>query len=1059
MARPRQAADDARTRPARAEVGGTPADDRLTTLLDVTETGEWEWEFDSGDIVWSPSLGPLHGMPRGWRPSGYEDFIALIHPEDRETLDTAARRARAHGRGYELEFRALLPDGTVRWLWTRAEIVPGGDRLVGVTRDVTDRRRAEEDERALARVSQLLLRTPQAEGAFQALCDDLARDTADWCLVQEVRSGTPGAVLAAAHRRPELSPLLWGVHERDLDDGTGADPRQAVIDSRVTGRATLFDLGSELVVPVLDSRASVTALLVLGTRAGGRTLDARDIALAEAIARRIAVALVANEQLAAKQVAAGRTQALQRVTAQLSAAATAADVLRVAIDHGLAVIGASGGSIAYPVPGSSLMRRVTAGYAPEDAVGRWETVSVEADLPGPEAARTGRAAWLTDRDAAERTFPLLAEVFSHTPWASLCALPLPAGEQRGFFVAFFDEVRVFDAEERAFTQAIVTLCAQALDRARLLDEAARARDVSRRLLSVATRLSVAATPEDVGAAIVSAGLDSMGAEAVLVYARAGDVARVVTATGYDERIVADWRAIPLGTAVPPTHVIETGETLVLPSRAEARRRFPLLEGVAPSHRDRPTVLAPIAVGDDPPTGVVCASFAEGRAVSDDDVAFVRSVARLAAQALERSRLLEAERVTSERLARLQIVTALLGTAMTVDDVARIVVDEGVAALQAAAGALVLQRGGMLETVRAVGYGEGVLDLYGRFAPTDPLVAARVYREGRPLWVGSLEEMEATYPADELALDPHLQAEAYVPLHAGGVALGVLLLGFEGPRTLAEEERQLLLTLSRQCAQAVANARLFEREHRIAEELQQALLPRSVSGAGSLSVAVRYLSGSTEADVGGDWYDVALRPDGRLGGSVGDVAGKGVLAASRMGQLRTAQRAYSLDGHPPAAVVSRLNALVEATDSFLATTVAFDVDPESGELRYCVAGHPPPALRRASGECTLLQATSVPVGVADDVEFSEASVVLEDGDVVVLYTDGLVERPDRPIDEGLELLRAAVGEHGGESPEELVEHLLEALTAAGPLRDDVVLLAVARDASGTGDQPAAGPASA
>jgi hypothetical protein len=431
-------------------------------------------------------------------------------------------------------------------------------------------------------------------------------------------------------------------------------------------------------------------------------------------------------------------------------------------------------------------------------------------------------------------------------------------------------------------------------------------------------------------------------------------------------------------------------------------------------------------------------------LDDDDVTFVRSLARLCAQALERARLLETERVVSERLARLQAVTALLGSALTVDEVARIVVHECVAALGGAAGALVLDRDdGSLETVRAVGYGDELLELYRRFLPTDAVVAARVYAEGVPYWVESLEQMEAAYPEQELELDPHLEAEAYVPLLVAGSPIGVLLVSFEGPRRLSDDERELLLTLGRQCAQALANARAFEREHRIAVELQRALLPPSLVVPDSVSVAVRYLSGSAEADVGGDWYDVASRPDGRVGGSVGDVAGKGVLAASRMGQLRTAQRAHSLEGLSPAAVVARLNALVEATESFLATVVAFDLEPTTGELRYCVAGHLPPLVLRA-GECVLLRGEgSLPVGVHAQTPFAENTVVLEQGDVALFYTDGLVERRGQDLEARLAVLTEAVEAHRGTSLDELVEGVLGHLLERRDLRDDVVLLALRR----------------
>ena len=1047
-----------RTRPGRMEIslpterlrlavsGASDTAARFDPVLDATQTGEWEWDFSTGEITWSPTLGPLHGKPRGWAPADYDEWSSLIHADDLPALDEAAKRARSAGAGYELEFRAAVPDGSIRWLWTRAEVARDGDgRLVGVTRDVTDRRRRDDAERFISRASQVLLATTSADAALQQLCELAVAEIADWCLVQQVSDTHPADVLAVAHRDPRQAPGIRALHAGDRPRENGAEePRASVISSRTTARVVLPEVGTELVAPVLSEGGNVTALLVLGNTPASRALDGYDVALAEALGRRTAVALERLRLLEAERGAARRTEALQRVGALLSAAATAEDVLQVAIEVGLATIGASGGSIAYPQRGAAAMRRVTAGYSPADAMGTWETVPLEADLPGPQAARTGTAVWLPDRDDAERLFPLLAEVFSHTPWGSLCALPLAVGVRRGFFVAFFDHEHEFGPDDRAFVEAIVTLCAQALERARLLDETAHARDVARRLQALTAALSAAATPDDVCAAVLSAGLDAIGADGALVYLREGADARLVASVGYDDEISAGWTSIPADAAVPVVDVLGTGDTVVFASPDDAKRRYPILAKIPERHGARPSVLVPMTVGA-VTTGVLCTSFAPEHEVDDDDVVFVQAVGRLCAQALDRARLLEAERVTSERLEQLQAVTALLGSAMTLDEVARIVVHEGVAAVDAAAGALVLARDdGSLETVSAVGYSEEVLELYRRFAPQDEVVAARVFREGRPLWIESLEQMEAGYPAHELVLDPHLEAEAFVPLTLAGGTLGVLMISFEGPRSLGPDERELLLTLARQCAQAVANARVFERDHRIAEQLQRALLPRSLDVPYAGCVAVRYLCGSAEADVGGDWYDLALRPDGRLGGSVGDVAGKGVLAASRMGQLRTVQRAHSVDGLSPSAVVSRLNGLVEATDSFLATMVAFDLDLESGELRHCSAGHLPPVLLTADGRCEFLSGgESLPLGVGADTPYEEARTILEPNDIVFFYTDGLVERRGLGIDEALDALCEAVSRFHGCDPEELLDGLLHDLIGDRVLSDDVALLALQR----------------
>jgi GAF domain-containing protein/anti-sigma regulatory factor (Ser/Thr protein kinase) len=736
------------------------------------------------------------------------------------------------------------------------------------------------------------------------------------------------------------------------------------------------------------------------------------------------------------QLAVDRSAALQRVTARLSAAPTPQKVIDVAIRLGLATIGASGGSIASPA-GRSTLRRVTAGYSTEDALSTWKEVPSDAPLPGPLAARTGSSQWLSDRAAAEEQFPLLREVFAHTPWQALCALPLPIGARTGFFVAFFAEPQSFPADDRSFIEAIVRLCGQALERADLLDAAETARDRARRLQAVTAAFSAAATPAEVGAVISDAGLYATDAEAALVYVAKGDVVELAVEAGYGEDVVAGWEAIPSTEKVPVWHALRNGETLVLSSPEDARRRFPALAEAPLGPRGRPTVIAPFR------SGFVTATFSATRDVVPDDVAFVETVARLYAQALERSRLLESERRAADRLARLHGVTALLAGAMTVQDVARIMVHEGVAALDGAAGALVLAaEDGMLETVEAIGYGDELLELYRRFSPTDPVVAAEVFVSGQPRWVESLEEMQATYPPRELELDPHLEAEAYVPLRSAQGILGVLLVSFEGGRSLDDGEKALFLTLGRQCVQALENARAYERQARIAEELQRSLLPAELPPPEAIASAVRYLPGSSEADVGGDWYDLVAVGDGRFGGGVGDVGGKGVLAASQMGQLRTALRAHTLEGLAPATVLERLDALVKAGTEIFATVVAFDVDLATGVCRYSSAGHPPPVLVRADGTAVVLaKAGSLPLGVAPAPRYAEAVIEVRADDTLFLYTDGLVERPGQSLDDGLDRLLSSLAAHAGADPADLVDAVLDDLVPPGERPDDIAVLAL------------------
>jgi anti-sigma regulatory factor (Ser/Thr protein kinase) len=194
-------------------------------------------------------------------------------------------------------------------------------------------------------------------------------------------------------------------------------------------------------------------------------------------------------------------------------------------------------------------------------------------------------------------------------------------------------------------------------------------------------------------------------------------------------------------------------------------------------------------------------------------------------------------------------------------------------------------------------------------------------------------------------------------------------------------------------------------------------------------------------VGGDWYDVLPVPGGGVGLVMGDVAGKGLAAASMVGRLRSALRAYALEGHAPARVLEQLNRLIwtEAEESQMATLIYLVVDAVEGEVRWVNAGHPPPLLMNGDERPRYLEGgSSVPLGVLPFPDFEEVAAQMDPGGTVVLYTDGLVERPGENIDHGLRRLAEAVSGAPTE-PEQLCDHLVRQLVPQGGTPDDVALL--------------------
>lgn len=315
------------------------------------------------------------------------------------------------------------------------------------------------------------------------------------------------------------------------------------------------------------------------------------------------------------------------------------------------------------------------------------------------------------------------------------------------------------------------------------------------------------------------------------------------------------------------------------------------------------------------------------------------------------------------------------------------------------------------------------------------IAGRVARDRTPLLVQD--------PAPDEPVDPALrsyQSILNVPLMAGSTITGVLQVGVPAPRRFSDEDLLLLGLAADRVALAIDHLRVYEREHRIAETLQRSLLPERLPRVPGLEVAARYLPAASEAEVGGDWYDV-IPVAGRVGLVMGDVAGKGLAAASMVGQLRSTMRAYALEGHPPAEVVDRLNQLVwsEAGESQMVTLLYAVLDPIEGKLEWVNAGHLPPLAVSSDGLTRFMQGpSSVPLGVMPFPSYETATADLKAGDSVVLYTDGLVERVGELIDLGLDRLAATV-RGKPRSPEELCSHVLSALVPAGGVADDVALL--------------------
>lgn len=277
------------------------------------------------------------------------------------------------------------------------------------------------------------------------------------------------------------------------------------------------------------------------------------------------------------------------------------------------------------------------------------------------------------------------------------------------------------------------------------------------------------------------------------------------------------------------------------------------------------------------------------------------------------------------------------------------------------------------------------------------------------------------------------------------ALGVRLRGDRPavyvvvPARTTDDGAPVLTQVGQTVVAAIESARAYTQEHQLALTLQRSLLPSRLPVVAGYDMAVRYVPASDEAEIGGDFYELC-RLDSRLVVAVGDVAGHSLHAATIMAELRHATRAYLSEGHPPATVLDRLNELLlRLIPDEMATLCLVELDPDTGAARLANAGHPPPLLV-AGGTASYLRDHSPLLGLRGP-KARASEFAIDPGAVLILFTDGLVERRTRTIDDGLAALAAAALAVDADL-EAYCDRLLAEVAPAEP-DDDIALVVLRR----------------
>ncbi|WP_329586617.1 SpoIIE family protein phosphatase [Kitasatospora sp. NBC_01250] len=410
----------------------------------------------------------------------------------------------------------------------------------------------------------------------------------------------------------------------------------------------------------------------------------------------------------------------------------------------------------------------------------------------------------------------------------------------------------------------------------------------------------------------------------------------------------------------------------------------------------------------------------------------------------RGELEERAETEAERATAVQELAGALLAATTVDEVARAITDRFFQGVDAIGAVVLVPEHGRLRTLASAGAGVAAGRVMEGLPVTAAVPAARVIQENRAYYVRSHQEFRALSGGDphQLLSLTAARSWAMLPLSRGDRAPGALILGYARRHAFPVEERTLLLALARLTGQALERSALLQARIELAAAVQHVLLPGRLPEVPGLRLAARYLPARAGVTVGGDWYDVVALPDGRCALSIGDVEGHDVESAATMGQVRTALRAFAQNGAAPGQVLAATNALLHSLDSPLLTTCTYAVlDLARGELTAATAGHVPGVLGlTGGGTCLLAPPPGPPLGVAPDAAYPDQRWSLAEVETLTLLTDGLLEGPGLSLDDGLDLVRAAIANTDGRDPEHLADALLTAADAVDH-RDDAALLTV------------------
>ena len=575
-------------------------------------------------------------------------------------------------------------------------------------------------------------------------------------------------------------------------------------------------------------------------------------------------------------------------------------------------------------------------------------------------------------------------------------------------------------------------------------------DQLRLLARVTTELGAATTMGEVVDAAVHHAVGALGAAVSTLMVREGDRLRLVGSHGLGTDAAEHFADFEVDDDTPAGEAARTGRPVV--RAADLSRVYPGLQGYAPPERS--VVCLPLAAGAR--VGVLGLTFAENWLPGPHELDFLTTFAEACGQAVRRVRAAEEAAERRRQLEFLAVASAELVASLdyrtTLANVARLAVP----ALADWCSVEILE-GDHIRTVALAHADPAKLEwartLRRRYPPAldSPGGVGAAIRLGRSQLIPVVEpELLATLAQDEehlrLVLSLGLRSAMVVPLLApGGRVVGAMNLSrAEDPRPYTAADLLLAEDLGRRAGLAIENASLHSQTRDTAEQLQRAVLPAALDDLPGWEVATHYEPGG-RSGVGGDFYGATVLPDDRLAVFIGDVMGHGVAAASAMAQLRTAVRAFFTMDPDPAVVLRRVRALVRERAVTAFATLSYGViDRDVGTLELITAGHLAPMIVRVDGSVAAVPVPPVPVLGGPDVTAPSTTVPFGEGDVLLMFTDGLVERRGETIDTGIARLAHAAVELAGPDLAVALRGVVPRVRGAAA-DDDIAVIAVRSNA--------------